>query len=145
MDQEAQEVEVNECSTLSTIHAQENITAPGKLYLFVHHCMISSKDHKPREEFFGGKELSSEWDRYATPEETRNRVTHDCLKNRSPNNYGVISICIAALFGKKIDCEHFPYNYNRSHSHILGDKKSGSPKLRLILRDLCEWEIKYTP
>lgn len=110
----------------------ENIPDPDRLFLRVHKNWIEDDALLPG--FFRdhGDGMSADWERYATPEETRARA-------KNPEFNKVISLVagdIRAVPGQLV--EHRPLAENRAHSEIVGDKKA--PGIRLRLLRLARWE-----
>jgi hypothetical protein len=93
--------------------------------------------------------LSSDWDKYSTPEETRDRLNYHKKANGSfkkAEDYFVVEFLVEDLVTKLPDqeIEHDPIYGNddlpdnRSHAKITGDK---NVEVRLKMVDLCEWVI----
>jgi len=122
----------------------EVIPDKHSLYCRVHINNIDVDDSRPRGIAFknpkNSNSLSSDWEKYSTPEETRNRAA-DVKKD--PNNYSVISlnkelIELRVISQKVIHTPDYKSN-NRSHSDIEGEK---SDKERLKFQEIYKWEIK---
>ena len=89
-------------------------------------------------------ELSVEWSKYTTPEETKQRA-------RKPENNGVLSFNSDKIRNKPVnlDVRHHPTQlnpitgyHNQSHSLVFNVLSAeNDPEIRLKLRDICEWEI----
>jgi hypothetical protein len=80
--------------------------------------------------------MSTDWEKYATPEETRNRAT------KNSGIYGVVSMVtgeVRKVPNQKV--EHTPnYPTNRAHTDVFGDKSS-DPEVRVLLRRISVWQI----
>lgn len=76
----------------------------------------------------GAEGMSTNWDRYATPQSTRE-------SGRKPGGeYAVVSLCVGPVRqvpGQAV--EHRPLPDNRAHSEVVGTK---DPEVRLALREL---------
>jgi len=91
----------------------------------------------------GNEELSVNWSKHSTPQ--------DSMTN--PEVQGVISFEVLKLRVQELGLQvlHDPWKPpinpidNRAHSVIKGLPPKGPSKIRMrvILRDLCEWEIEY--
>jgi hypothetical protein len=85
-------------------------------------------------------ELSTDWSKYSTPEETRSRA----LK---PEANGVISLPVGSIRRETQQTEtvqtveHAPEPNNRSHSLVVGRKDQ---ETRVLLSRLARWEIRLT-
>lgn len=84
--------------------------------------------------------MSTDWEKYSTPDETRNRAT------RNPAIYGVVGMVVGQL--REVPgqtAEHTPdYPANRAHTEVFGDKRS-DPEVRVLLRRISTWEIPIQP
>jgi hypothetical protein len=83
--------------------------------------------------------MSVDWERYSTPNLTQER-------GRKPaNEYAVVSLVTEKVRAIPLRVVHSPdwLRQNRAHSDVIGDKKAGSPKARVLLARDCDalWEI----
>ena len=70
--------------------------------------------------------LSTDWEKYASPLECRNRATS------IPEDNGVISLLAKDIRKiERLDVKHAPISGNRAHSLILGIPIKGAEKTRL--------------
>lgn len=70
--------------------------------------------------------MSTDWERYSTPEETRQRG------RKVESEYGVVSMSVAAVRlvpGQTV--EHAPLPENRAHTEVFGEKDE---EARVLLR-----------
>ena len=84
-----------------------------------------------------GKGMSTDWSKYSTAEETKNRVAS---WGNNQKEYGVISFVAGEV--RKIEnqnVEHTPTKKNRAHSDIKGEKTT---KARVLFSRIYSWEIK---
>ena len=119
----------------------EEIPDDGILYRTAHKNLLLGHEGLGEDEVPPGvikveDELSTDWDRYSTPEESRSRA-------RSPDDTGVVFLPVGALREQtRQRVEHRPLSTNRSHSLIVGKK---DPETRLKLRRLARWVIRIAP
>jgi hypothetical protein len=102
----------------------ENIPNQDKIYMRVHRNMI--KNGQPSTGIFKNQPtstdgMSTDWEKYSTPEDTRNRVA----PSKDPANYGVISMQVENV--KNVPNQtvvHTPDipNNNRAHTDVFGEK-----------------------
>lgn len=138
---------------------KEVIPDDAILYCRVHKNFISSKTGKPKESAFHntpktGDNLSSDWNKYTTPKESRALIGRQYrfgkTEFKDPNVFFIIQLetekISAKIIGQTI--EHDPvFNEpeldgipnNRAHSIIIGDKND--PEIRLKFVEICEWAI----
>jgi hypothetical protein len=79
--------------------------------------------------------MSTDWHRYATPAETRDR-------GRVPAENGVVSLQVGHVRSLRQLVEHTPSDANRAHTDVIGEK---SDEVRMKLRRLAAWEISIKP
>ena len=99
--------------------------------------------------FKGGTDLSSDWNKYSTAEETRERIGKQKKGNgefKKSTDYYVVSFLVSDIL-KTIPNQqviHDPIQDepnqpdNRSHTQIFGDKDE---EVRLKMVDMAKWEI----
>lgn len=84
--------------------------------------------------------MSCDWERYATPRDTRSRVRD----GKVPTDYGVIVMRAGAIRTvPEQDVEHTPKDTNRAHSDIFGPKDDEETRQRLW--DVAEWVPGFEP
>lgn len=140
------------------VFEKENITDECILYCFVHKANIDSITGDPKPAAFQntpkeGENLSSDWNKYSTAEETRVRIGRQYKfgKNeyKNPDDYYVLSFKVRNLRVLKPEqkVEHDPiYNSpeengvpnNQAHSIIIGTK---DVEIRMKLAHDPKWEI----
>lgn len=108
------------------------------LFLRVHKNYLNFGEDIPLGAFRDqGGGMSTDWDKYSTPQETQARA-----KRSSPADNGVLKMSVGGVRDiNGLSVEHTPEPFNRAHTDVLGDKKS-NPKVRLMLQRLSEWVIK---
>lgn len=138
----------------------EEIPLSDKLYVRVHKNNINPKTTEPRPAAFKntpekGPDLSSDWEKYSTPETSRELVSKqfkfgtNAFKN--PNDFFIVSFTGDKLSSIKPNqnVKHSPqYNNpevigepnNQAHSSIIGDKSDEEIRLKFV--DIYNWEIK---
>ncbi len=81
--------------------------------------------------------MSTEWDRYSTPEETQHRGP------KPSQEYGVIGLNVEGVrsFPPEMTVEHSPTEDNRAHTDVIGEK---TPEARVKLRRLSTWQIRLS-
>lgn len=144
---------------MSEIWPIEEIPTSATLYCRVHKNFISSKTGKPKETAFhntprDGDNLSSDWNKYTTAEESRARIGLQInpRKNifKTPEDFYIIEFQVQDILDHVPDqsVTHDPVQNipevvgtpnNRSHAIIIGEKND--PEIRLKLVDICEWAI----
>jgi len=90
----------------------------------------------------GNDELSTDWNEHTTPE----------LAVKDPNANGLVKFLVEKLRVPSLSlvvehnplCELLDGIDNRAHSVIKGlpPKNPSKDRMRILLRDLCEWEIQ---
>ncbi len=109
----------------------EEIPDHANLYKRIHKNHIQNGGIIPGA--FRDYEMSVDWDKYSTPEETRKRGSQQATK------YGVVALqARAARNVPGQDVVHTPASSNRAHSDVRGEK---DPEARVKLRRLCAWII----
>lgn len=80
--------------------------------------------------------MSTDWEKYSTPQQTRDRA-------RIPNQNGIVKLNagkIRELQGMSVT--HTPEPMNQAHSEVFGEK---TPEMRVKLYRLSEWIINLSP
>ncbi|AUX48808.1 uncharacterized protein SOCE26_103490 [Sorangium cellulosum] len=117
--------------------ALEPIPDDSVLYMRVHDQFIDNNG-KLRPGVFKnrGRGMSTDWNKYSTPEETRARA-------RIPAMNGVVSLVVERVRGvKEQTVEHTPYEAeppHPAHVDVCGEK---DVETRLLLLEIVGWEIK---
>lgn len=142
-------------STNLEIWEKENIPVADTLFCFLHHSAVNKKLRIPYERafrntpFIGGTNLSSDWNKYSSAQQTQARLgLHPKPSGgyKNPNDYFVVKLSIKDIYnlvqGQKIEHDPIqnqpPLPDNRAHSIIIGEKDE---EVRLKLVDICEWAI----
>lgn len=102
------------------------------MYYRVHRNFCNGGEIGPNVFRNHGDGMSTDWEKYTTPEESRDRA-------KKPLENAVVSLIVgdvAKIPGQRI--EHTPIPENRSHADVLGDK---DPQARVLLRRLAVIEI----
>lgn len=120
----------------------EDIPAEALLYMRVHKMWCRDGDVLPgafsnHGDDTGRPGMSTDWEKYSTPEDTRNRTKRD------PLNYGVVKMIAGRVRGiPDQTVEHTPVHPdNRAHTDVFGDKDS-NPEVRVLLRRASDWAIR---
>ena len=85
--------------------------------------------------------MSTDWDKYSTSQQS-------LALSKNPADNGIVKFSVEQIRQQPaMDVEHDPKLYNRAHSLIHGVPEKGElkTKVRLLLKRLCVWEIKYNP
>lgn len=75
--------------------------------------------------------MSTDWDKYASPEETRLRAS---TSGFSPADFAVMALPVRDVRGLAQIVEHDPLPDNRAHTNLTGEKDA---EIRLKLTRLC--------
>ena len=126
----------------------EDIPSSDLLFLRIKHCHVDRGEPLPAafRNHGSGDDLgmSTDWERYSTAEETRNRATE-------PTLYGVISMRVGDardVPGQTV--VHSPiWPENRAHTNVVGPKSRkeardvglSSVEIRLRFAQISEWRI----
>ena len=122
----------------------EEIPNTDKVFLRIHKVNLNLDKEEEKEkikpyhsfEQKGEDGLSVDWSKYATAENTK-------LRAKKPEDNGVVSFSVNQLRDVSLTVVHKPQNY-QAHSLIKDiPKKINDLGIRLILRDICKWEIHY--
>ncbi len=117
---------------------EEKIEDSHKLYCRVHRNNVRDNELLPivfRERGEGEKKgMSVDWEKYATPEDTRNRATS------APIDNGIIQFIAGNVREIGLTVVHAPEDYNRAHSNIKGIE---SIRERLLASDIYTWVINF--
>jgi hypothetical protein len=103
------------------LYTPEDIPDEDHLYLRVAPALVDRGIIYPGAYINHGRGMSTNWDKYSTPENTRNMAR----KDRDPNTYTVVSLNAGRVRGIVASpqfVEHTPRNHNRAHTDIVGEK-----------------------
>lgn len=125
----------------------EQIPNEDKLYYRIHQVNIDTSETDDKKKIKPGAfdpqpkphgtEMSVDWSKYSTPNESRNRA-------RIPAKNGIVSFDVYKVRQSPVSLNvaHKPTK-NQAHSiifHVL--PKANNPEIRINLRRICEWEIE---
>lgn len=135
---------------------KEDIPDKSLLYCYVHkkgevnpktgHLLERAFRNTP---YDTGTDKSSDWNKYSTPEETRQRLAQQPKQSggfKKPDDYCVLQLSVRIIRTEipSQTIEHDPIQNdqvlpdNRAHTKIIGDK---DPEVRLKFVDIYEWVI----
>jgi hypothetical protein len=114
----------------------EAIPDDALLYMRIHRDHVDASDGIPIPGAFRNRcdGMSTDWNKYSTPRETRAR-------GRVPSDNGVVRLVVAEVRGVPGQTvKHTPdvASRNRAHTDVFGEK---DPEVRMKLRRLSAWEI----
>lgn len=117
----------------------ENIPNSAHLFMRVHKMWIQN-DKIVSPGVFQNHEngMSTDWNKYSTPQETLKRVSS---YGKDPNNYGVIHLNVGQV--RDIPTQsvtHVPLPDNRSHTNVCGEKDT---EARVKFGRIYDWIILY--
>ena len=93
------------------------------------------KDELPPNLFkFIKGDLSVDWSKYATPQESKDRA-------RVPADNGIVEFEVGDARAQVHKVVHTPEQNNRAHSSVRGDE----PKVRITLSRIAQWTIGFGP
>src|SRR5215208_3921735 len=104
----------------------EEIPDSDKLYYRVHKALVPDGRLRPAIFRQQGESLSTDWERYSTPEASR-------LRARDPSKNGIITMIAGFVRSLDMAVEHSPdeENGNRAHTDVLRLEGPRSTELRL--------------
>jgi hypothetical protein len=114
----------------------EQIPNTDTLYMRVHRSFVTDGDFDMgvfRDQDGG---MSTEWGKYATPTDVRNR-------SKNPADNGVIEMIVADIISiSGLTVQHSPDQQSgaRGHTDVFGNKKA--PGVRLKLKRIAQWSIR---
>ena len=111
---------------------EEPIAVAEVLYMRVHRSFVSAGQLQVGVFRDQGDNMSTDWQKYATPAETRARA-------KVPADNGVIAMVagdIANIDGLSVRHRPDIVRQNRAHTGVIGDK---SPRVRLLLGRVYKW------
>jgi hypothetical protein len=119
-------------------YESEEIPDSNYLYRRIHKSQVDDQTGEPASSAFSnlGEGMSTDWEKYSTPEETRRRI--DARHN--PLDYGIVRLNAGNARGiENQEVKHTPKDYNRSHTDIIGNK---TLKIRHKIKKVAEWICK---
>lgn len=111
----------------------EEIPDVDGLYMRVHRNHVRDGEPIPGAFRDIGGGMSTDWNKYSTPQATRERGRKD------PALYGIIQLPVGLV--RTIDSlavTHSPLEENRAHTDVIGEKDT---EVRLKLLRVYEWKI----
>ncbi len=155
----------------STKWKTENVQNDAIVYVRVNREYIQKKGDKiglPNTGAFyntpkNGSDLSSDWNKYSTPEDSRERIGKEFKLSKlgqykTSSEFYIVSFKVQDIYDLELEqsIEHSPrqenfpdeidgFPWNRSHCSIIGD---ASLERRTRMPDICTWEIpppEYNP
>ena len=142
-----------------TIWENEPIPDTDNVFCFIHTLAnVNPKTGKPRAAAFHntpkqGNNLSCDWEKYSTPEETRSRIGKQfktgSTEFKNPLLFAVVVFHVQVLrtdeFAQNVEHDPIYHNpeilgipNNRAHSIIIGEKDE---ETRLKMVDMAQWVI----
>jgi hypothetical protein len=118
---------------------KEDIPNSSILYMRVNYHYLS-EDGTPEVAAFRdrGRSMSTDWDKYSTPQETLNRTTKD------PRHNAVIEMNVEDVRSiPNQSVQHCPRPENRAHTGVIGDKRK-DPEVRIKFRRICNVIIPWS-
>ena len=142
----------------------EQVPNDAQLFVRVHKSKIEEKDPTtiglPKPSAFKntpetGPDLSSDWEKYSTPEESRARIGKEYRYGKieefkNPSDFFIVSLNVQDIYNLNAEqkIEHSPRQdnfpdeldgspWNRSHCSIIGDFE----ERRVRITDIVKWEI----
>lgn len=111
---------------------QEHIPDEDRVYRRVHRKHMQFGEPVPPM-VFRDVEMSVDWNRYSTPEESRDRA-------RVPADNGIVSLGVGRVREVlPLEVSHAPLDANRAHSLVIGEKNE---RVRLQLSRRYRWEMR---
>ena len=112
---------------------KEDIPNEDDLYMRVHRGFVRNGVPAPGVFRDHGKGMSTDWEKYSTPEQTKNRA-------KKPDENGVVRMNAGKVRSIPLEVDHAPVTDNRAHTEVIGDKKA--PMVRVKLSRLVSWCIE---
>ena len=76
-----------------------------------------------------GGSMSTDWDKYSSPEVTRGRA-------KSPIDNGILVLEVGGIRGvEDLEVDHVPLLQNQAHSQVTGIEKGDDPRARKVRKD----------
>jgi hypothetical protein len=110
------------------VWAAEAIPNEAHAYMWAHRTYFRGKMLLPGVFRVRGDGMSTDWDKYSTPEETQARA-------KNPEDNAVLRLPVASIRAiKNLDIKHTPKSEpppNRAHSDVLGIPNSGEEQTEI--------------
>ena len=113
------------------MYSKEIIPDKCSLYYRVHELYYRDDELIPGVFLERGDGMSTDWDKYSTPEQSRKRA-------KNPNKNGIVSFAVGKLRNLSFNVDHAPSRSNQAHTNVKGV----TVESRLKLLDVYKWEIK---
>jgi hypothetical protein len=112
----------------------EEIPDADSVFMRAHRDYISDGELRPRVFRAQDGSMSVDWDKYSTPEATRQRA------KKNPENNAVIRMGVGGIRGiGNLDVKHSPELDNQAHSDVnLPDNGADLTELRVLLRRIAQ-------
>ena len=111
---------------------RETVPNVDDLFMRVHRSYIQQGELIPGVFRDRGSSMSTDWSKYSTPAETRQRA-------RLPNENSVIALNAGEVRQiRDLTVSHSPVPGNRSHTDVLGEKDA---EVRLKLLRIFKWAL----
>jgi hypothetical protein len=115
----------------------EEVPDNDRLFMRIH------KNHLTNDDFLlmvfrnRGRGMSTDWEKYATPDQTKGRA-------KEPQDNAVISMVAGDVRRvPRQSIEHDPQPENRAHTEVAGEKdKKKNPEARVKFSRIWKWEIR---
>ena len=122
-------------------YPKEPIPDASSLFYRIHKSFIVDGDIIPGAFQSKVDGMSTDWDKYSTAEQS-------LAFSKIPSDNGIVKFSVGLIRQQpSMDVEHDPLLHNRAHSLVHGIPQKGElkTKVRLLLKRICVWEIKYNP
>jgi len=110
---------------------KEDIPDPDRLLKRVHRNHARDGELAPGAFHYKGHGMSTDWQKYSTPAETKSRA-------RAPHDNGVVGMIAGEVRGFGLLVEHDPTPENRAHTEIIG---TISTEMRVRLLRITRWVL----
>lgn len=117
---------------------EETIPNVDDLYMRVHKVHIDDQGNLAPGVFRDqGDGMSTDWNAYATPQDTQNR-------GKVPQDNAVIALNVGEVRAIPLEVKHSPLLENRAHTDVIGNKKDKYPPpgVRVKLLRISSWKIQ---
>jgi hypothetical protein len=122
-------------------YPKEPIPDSSNLFYRIHKSFIIDGDIIPGAFQCKIDGMSTDWDRYSTAEQS-------LALSKIPSDNGIVKLSVRSIRQyPSMDVDHDPLPANRAHSLVHGIPENGElkTKVRLLLKRISVWEIKYNP
>ena len=115
----------------------ENIPNEDNVFYRIHKMWIEGGEPVPGSFRNRDGAMSTDWSKYSTAEQTRQRATS------LPADNGIVLLNVGEIRSVPNQIvSHAPLYDNRAHSHVIGEKDT---EVRLKLLRICRWAINLEP